>query len=180
MELILVIHWGATTVQEQTVSYENEMEESMDPEQAPVVEIESFTRQTERSRFLNAKLLGLGELQDLPYNNKLREQLVDAIDDERYYILVVAYDVDRLLDDSRGNPMVWVSRFSVPRRSTRFGEALPTIARVAGPYFGQNASTGLHRVDPAVGEAIFGELEEVENSDHPPPSAARENPNSNQ
>ena len=97
----------------------------------------------------NAKILGyLPELNaaggaKATSVNLRREELVDELEEGRYYVVLMAYDF-QLLRTHRQRKLLWETRFSLRERGHDFGKDVAAMAKNASKYFGRD-SNGLQR-----------------------------------
>ena len=112
----------------------------------------------------NAKLLGYDRQlrkRDLNHNDEF--DLRTDLEEDRYFIIVMAYDCQKLLNEKELR-LQWSTRFSVRSPGTNFEEAHFALGRAAAPFFGKNLDT-LERAKVPFGrdvEVDIGELEVVE------------------
>lgn len=79
----------------------------------------------------------------LPYFLDEYQQLLRAIEDNQYFFVVAAYDMDDLRQGRKS--LRWITRFSTPQRGTNFQDALASITTVAADYFGTDFESGFTR-----------------------------------
>lgn len=72
-----------------------------------------------------------------------RQDLVNEIEENRYFVVLMAYDF-QLLWGKRQHKLLWETRFSVSEVHNQFDKALPLMARYASQFFGE-PSNGLVR-----------------------------------
>jgi hypothetical protein len=92
-----------------------------------------------------------------------RDQLMAEIEDNRYFVVLMAYDFQVFRKESR-HKLLWETRFSINERHNQFDKALPVMTEYASKYFGQD-SKGLLRTRVPEGQVKVGEpksLGEVE------------------
>jgi hypothetical protein len=81
--------------------------------------------------------------------------------DERYFIILMAYDYEKLRSENE-RELLWTTRFSVPSIGTNFEDAYPALARAASAYYGTSlekyAKTSTHF---GTGTVEIGTLETV-------------------
>jgi hypothetical protein len=116
--------------------------------------------------YLNACMLGYDaeDVVGTDYGNNLRgspmamhrDALVEEIEDNRYFVVLMAYDFQILWKDKK-HKLLWETRFSLRQRHNNFDVSLEGMARAASAYFGQNSSGLIHRPVP-VGRVDFGPL----------------------
>ncbi len=134
--LLIMVYWGTTIVpvlENPTRGMDDTYRDHMD--------------------YLNAELLGydaegvigteFGEAIKLSALRWHRHDLVNEIETNRYFVVLLAYDF-QLLWKQKKHKLLWETRFSINQPRNDFGKALPAMTRFASPYFGQ-ASGGLVR-----------------------------------
>jgi hypothetical protein len=72
-----------------------------------------------------------------------RQDLVDEIEENRYFVVLMAYDFGLLLKEKK-HKLLWETRFSISERRNAFDRALPIMAQNAARYFG-HPTRGLER-----------------------------------
>jgi hypothetical protein len=75
--------------------------------------------------------------------NLRREELVDELEEGRYYVVLMAYDF-QLLRTHKQRKLLWETRFSIRERGHDFGKDVAAMAKNASKYFGRD-SGGLQR-----------------------------------
>lgn len=112
----------------------------------------------------NAKLLGYDrQLNKRNLTGGEEFDLRTDLEEDRYFIIVMAYDCQKLLNESELS-LQWSTRFSVRSPGTNFEEAHFALGRAAAPFFGKNLD-GLERAKVPFGKDVevdIGELEIVE------------------
>jgi hypothetical protein len=114
----------------------------------------------------NARMLGYdswwesastlrGTVRDGDWND-----LIDELEDERYFIVLMAYDF-QLLWKKKTPKLVWETRFSIKERGNEFDQALPAMAGYASKYFGEDSRGLRHRAMPTA-VINLGELKVLE------------------
>ena len=88
-----------------------------------------------------------------------RDDLISEIEDDRYFIVVMAYDFDALWKHKR-HKLLWVTRFSVRARGTNFADVLDAMVNQASRYFGQNTQ-GLLRSPLPEGRVDIGPVKSL-------------------
>lgn len=91
-----------------------------------------------------------------PYRN----ELLSDIEDDRYFVILVACDFQTAMKEKKIKPLWW-TRYNLRVRGNRFDEALGQMTRFASRYFGQN-SKGLIRNRVPVGKVEIGSPTAVE------------------
>jgi hypothetical protein len=127
--------------------------------------------------FQNAKMLGYDAAGTIgtDYGNHIRggafgaerQELIDEIEVNRYFVVLMAYDF-QLLWKQKKHKLLWETRFSISERKNSFDTALPLMAQYASRYFGQ-ASNGLLRTQVQEGKVEIGELKSLGEVAPPPP-----------
>ncbi len=93
----------------------------------------------------SANILGytaeiLGTSQRDPKMNTLR----DEVEQNRYYVVLLAYDYQVARESRRQPKLIWETRFSIPERHNDFEKAFPMMAAIAARYFGQDSPGLIH------------------------------------
>ncbi|HTL66852.1 MAG TPA: hypothetical protein VL200_04250 [Lacunisphaera sp.] len=96
-----------------------------------------------------ARFAGLGTAYD---------DLVSDIENERYYIIIAAYDFAA----AKAGQMkrLWITRVSVQAQGNRFNESAAYMLAKASKYFGQDSGRLIRQFDPE-GKVTLGELQVV-------------------
>ena len=98
---------------------------------------------------LNAQLLGYAsELRKEEYRSlgvpsgmtELDRRLRDELSDERYFVILMAYDYKSIKGGKKGAKpkLLWSTHFSIRATGRSFTTALPAMSRVAASFFGHN------------------------------------------
>jgi len=96
-------------------------------------------------------------------------ELRQALDTERYFMIVTAFDFQALLNDKQWN-RVWSTRFSMRNPGTNFYKAHLALSKAGGDYFGKKMDKlGKVRAnfDPVIADVKIGEIEVLETIDVP-------------
>jgi hypothetical protein len=88
-----------------------------------------------------------------------RQDLINEVEEDRYFVVLMAYDFDALWKHKK-HKLLWVVRFSVRSRGTNFNEVLPAMVDQASDYFGQN-SGGLLRKPLPEGHVDIGPVQSL-------------------
>ena len=88
-----------------------------------------------------------------------RDDLISEVEEDRYFIVLMAYDFDALWKHKK-HKLLWVTRFSVRARGTNFTDVLPAMVKQASDYFGGN-SQGLLRSALPEGRVDIGEVKSL-------------------
>jgi hypothetical protein len=89
-----------------------------------------------------------------------REQLMQELEDDRYYVIVVAYDF-QTTRKSRQPKVLWITRFSLQTHGNDFDRSIERMIRTASPYFGRS-SNGLLHEQLREGQVDLGDLKVLE------------------
>jgi hypothetical protein len=108
-----------------------------------MIEVEMYNDIRRRADEWNARLLGYSKEingRDSPARfagtGTAYEDLIQDIEEERYYIVVSAYDFKSATQDGK-RKLLWATRVSVRAQGNRFDEQLKTMLANAGQHFGQ-------------------------------------------
>ena len=88
-----------------------------------------------------------------------REDLRGEIEENRYFVVLMAYDF-QLLWKQRKHKLLWETRFSIRQRHHDFDRDLPSIARYASRYFGQDTHGLIHDQVP-LGRVDIGDMKSL-------------------
>jgi hypothetical protein len=116
----------------------------------------------------NARLLGyVDELneRDTPSrfggSGEAYNDLWDDLENERYYVIVAAYDFRAMAEKKGADPkMLWSTRVSIRAQGNRFNETLAAMLKRAAPYFGENSGRLIRRYEPNT-KVELGDLKTV-------------------
>jgi hypothetical protein len=75
--------------------------------------------------------------------HQVREDIVDDVEENRYFVVLLAYDFQTLWKHKQ-RKLLWETRFSIRERGHDFGKELGAMAQFASRYFGKD-SDGLIR-----------------------------------
>lgn len=176
-DLIIVVHYGSTSVQQDLD--EIFLLDSTDPyamqegDEYAEVYSDDFTDLSDlndlgadnvavHQNSMNNNRLGISRALKRKNINQTEEfDLRVEMKDERYFIILMAYDYNKLRTANE-KELLWTTRFSVPAIGTNFVDAYPALARAASPYFGTSlekyARTSTHF---GTGSVDIGTLETV-------------------
>ena len=126
--------------------------------------LQAVTEEEKQRRFIderNAMLLGYDSeigaahgLQNTALGDHFNE-LVREIEQDRYFVVMMAYDFQKLWKDKK-KKLLWVTRISIRQRGNEFGKVLPSMVQYASDYFGRD-SHGLLRREIREGRVEVGE-----------------------
>jgi hypothetical protein len=88
-----------------------------------------------------------------------RDELVAEIEDNRYFVVLMAYDFQMMWKDKK-HKLLWETRFSIRQRHNNFDKDLAAMAKAASQYFGQNTH-GLVRKDVPLGRVVIGSVQSL-------------------
>lgn len=149
VDLLLVVHYGNTVPEVEDVFISSEEGDE-----------DSFEQVDPRSRFRISRILGTTEMYELPTFFSRRDELFSITDEDRYFIVVIAYDFQKLRTGIK--EMLWRTRLSVPDRRIDFDEALPVFARAGAQSFGLPEMEAVENWQEIVeGDVTVGEIEVI-------------------
>jgi hypothetical protein len=159
-DLLLVINWGMTEEPEED-DFEDEYDEDgnqtfgFDPN--PLAE---------SSRRLNSQLIGASNIGSLSPIHLKRQMMNEAINQERYFVNVLAFSMNELRLRQKDEPMPkpeWITVLSVPLQGTEPDLAFATMADTASVYFGRDLKNpDFIRQGAKRGTVSLGELEFID------------------
>jgi hypothetical protein len=85
------------------------------------------------------------------------QDLIDEIEDNRYFVVLMAYDFQVLLKEKK-HKLLWETRYSIRQRGNAFDRQLAAMTEYASKYFGQDTH-GLLRKPLPEGHVTLGKLE---------------------
>ena len=160
--LLIMVYWGTTAG---TVESPKTIDPKHDPE-----EMMMFREQLDRDDFQNALLLGYdaagvigtdyGRHLLLTALRRKTADLMDEIEDNRYFVVLMAYDF-QLTWKQKKHKLLWETRFSIRQRHNDFDKVLAPMTQYASRYFGQD-SHGLVRKPLPEGQVKLGEVKVIE------------------
>jgi len=119
-------------------------------------------RQRDRQNSENAAILGYAEEMKrvdgyvMTAFEQQRRDIVDEVEESRYYVVLLAYDFQTLLKHKE-RKLLWQTRYSIPERRNDFGKQLAAMIQSASRYFGQDSHGLLRKPLPAT-TVTLGEL----------------------
>jgi hypothetical protein len=133
-----------------------------------MVELENKLR--DQTNLQTARLLGYNRtgLVETDYGRGLdmtalrfrRRELIDDIEDDRYFVVLLAYDFQQLWKQKK-RMLLWETRYSIRQRHNDFDKVLADMTQYASKYFGQD-SHGLIRKPLPEGHVTVGETKVIE------------------
>jgi hypothetical protein len=88
-----------------------------------------------------------------------REDLIAEIEDNRYFVVLMAYDFQAVWKEKK-HKLLWVTRISIRQQGNDFGKALPAMTQYASQYFGVDTN-GLIRKPLPEGHVDIGETKTI-------------------
>lgn len=194
-KLLIMVYWGTTAVPGPTsdsVAYDQlsaaqaeaaapnasaaETNASMSKMSSAMTMLQMENDMRDQLDFKNAKMLGYDAAGTIgtDFGNHIRggafgaerQELIDEIEVNRYFVVLMAYDF-QLLWKQKKHKLLWETRFSISERRNSFDKALPLMAQYASRYFGQ-PSNGLLRTQVQEGKVEIGELKSLGEVAPPP------------
>jgi hypothetical protein len=181
--LILMVHWGTTQVFEdpqkefatdnmnaalndyRTAAAANSGDADPGALNAALAENRNTRASAQGAIARNAALLGykatLQREQQKIFVSPEEQTINEELNEERYFIIVMAYDYQLLLKE-RKSKLLWITRLSIRSPGTNFEKAIPAIALAGAGVYGQHVD-GLVRVkaNGRIGRVDLGELKTV-------------------
>lgn len=185
-DLLIVIHWGRTrpaedsleelhgytsyddmggTTPDRSVLFSNPSNISSELEFNYNASL-SIAESNEGNAYYKAQLLGMEEAFDQRGTRRDEELLKHMIDEERYFIILMAYDYKKLKEGEQ--VMLWRTRYSMRALGQSFTAAIGQMNHIASDYYGENMK-GLvtkrfdDKSDVKMGEVEVISSEEPEN-----------------
>jgi hypothetical protein len=182
--LLIMVHWGTTDVSGASFYSDGNLNYRTVHDQAGArpgasarataaarlsdLQIAGYNLERDHVDYMNSKLLGYDSedligtfygatVGHLGILGNHRDDLIDEIEENRYFVVLVAYDF-QLFRKSRQKKVVWESRFSINEPNNEFSRALPIMAKDASRYFGRD-SHGLLRKPVPEGQVELGRPE---------------------
>ncbi len=161
-DLLIVVHWGVTSIQESIddmlgyTSLEDKMGAALSTAQnagadgiitssemnsisdvAFVANNDiSMDEANTRSAYYQARLIGMERAYSERIGPSEEFQLKYLLKDERYFVVLMAYDFQKLQKGER--ELLWTTRYSIRSTGQSFENAIKDMNLLAGNYFGQN------------------------------------------
>ncbi|MGY8696822.1 MAG: hypothetical protein ACKVGW_21815 [Verrucomicrobiia bacterium] len=166
-DLLVVVHYGSTSVpQDLAELFGTEMD---DPYFDDLKRLSEFGHKNQPG--MNNSKLGIGRALDRKNINTTEEfDLRVELEDERYFIILMAYDYEKLRT-TKEQELLWTTRFSLPSIGTNFEDAYPALARAASSHYGTSlekyakSSTHFGTGSVDIGELKTVGIEETETSE---------------
>ncbi len=179
--LLIMVYWGTTAVpgpSSDSVAYDelsaaqankSGSDASMSELSSAMTMVDMENNMRDQLDFQNAAMLGYDAAGTIgtDYGSHIkggpldveRQELIDEIELNRYFVVLMAYDFP-ILWKQKKHKLLWEARFSVNERSNSFDKALPMMAEYASRYFGR-PTNGLLRTDVQDGEVEIGALKSL-------------------
>lgn len=177
-DLLIVVHYGSTMVEQDLeelfmLDATDPYADQADPETFTEVysdmfddisDLDDIARDNvaKHANSMDNRRLGIGRALNRRNINKTEEfDLRVELEDERYFIIMMAYDYKKLRE-SKEKELLWTTRFSVPAIGTNFVDAYPALARAAREYYGTSLEKyAKSRTHFGTGTVDIGDLETV-------------------
>jgi hypothetical protein len=155
----------------QTLIYDRAYQNVVDAAQAQMqAAIGSATAENavrDQNDLLNVKMLGydswwnatLGGNQIGTPLATQRQDMINEIEDNRYFVILMAYDF-QLLWKKKQHKLLWETRFSIRQLHHQFDKDLPAMAKYASQYFGRD-SGGLIHAEVPMGHVEIGDVKSL-------------------
>ena len=177
-DLLIVVHYGSTMVEQDLedlfmLDATDPYADQSDPETFSEVYSDTFddisdlddiarANVAKHANSMDNRRLGIGRALERKNINQTEEfDLLVELEDERYFIIMMAYDYEKLRENKE-KELLWTTRFSVPAIGTNFVDAYPALARAAREYYGTSLEKyAKSRTHFGTGTVDIGELETV-------------------
>lgn len=180
-DLIIVVHWGRTRPAEDSLE-ELHGYTSLDdmggltPDRSVLFanpsnissELEfnynaslSIAESNAGNAYYKSQLLGMEEAFGLKGSRYEEERLKRMIDEERYFIILMAYDYKKLMEGE--TVLLWRTRYSMRALGQSFTAAIGQMNHVAGDYFGENMKGLITKRFNEEADVKIGDVEVIEN-----------------
>ncbi len=180
-KLLIMVYWGTTAVPgpaSDSVAYDelsaaqadkSGSDASMSELSSAMTMVDMTNNIRDQLDFKNAGMLGYDAAGTIgtDYGSHIkggplgieRQELIDEIELNRYFVVLMAYDFP-ILWKQKKHKLLWETRFSVNERNNAFDKALPLMAKYASRYFGRPTG-GLLRTPVQDGQVEIGEVKSL-------------------
>jgi hypothetical protein len=193
-DILIVVHWGVSQIYDDPQKdtrvdainnalpeLQAQVRENGMGDAAPLNDVyDSIQWAQENSQAVfwrNARLLGyVADLRRIGTDTGYvtdRERLLNAeLNEERYFVVLMAYDYQAMKKDKRSK-LLWTTRLSVRTAGNNFTEALPVLAQAGSHVFGKQVEGLVHaKANLREGRVTFGEMKILGVVDQTPPAPA--------
>ncbi len=139
---------------------------AQDAGEGALLELQSAQRARAEANRTNANLLGYmdeinarDDISRFAGGGTYYDDLVSDIEEERYYVVIGAYDFQAALKHNE-QKLLWLTRVSIRAQGNKFNEELVAMVRQASRYFGQDSGR-LVRTYERVPRIEYGELKSL-------------------
>lgn len=112
--------------------------------------------------YYKSQLLGMEEAFGSKGSRYEEERMKRMIDEERYFIILMAYDYKKLKEGE--TVLLWRTRYSMRALGQSFTDAIGQMNHVAGDYFGQNMKGLITKRFNDEADVKIGDVEVIENA----------------
>jgi hypothetical protein len=154
-KLLIMVYWGATsgTLDPTSGNFQYQRGDRPKSENRSFDLLGPISFQGGLVDLQNAMILGYADeiSQTHPrmgiIHNVKRDDLIDDIEHNRYFVVLMAYDFQMLWKEKK-RKLLWETRFSIREQGNDFRKILPSMAQYASQYFGQDSHGLVRRAIP--------------------------------
>ncbi len=182
-DMLIVVHWGRTRPAEdslmETFGYTSlEDMGGLEPDRSILFsnpsnissELEfnynaslSVDESNEGSAHYKAQLLGMEDAFALRGTRYDEERLKQMIDEERYFIILMAYDYKKAQEGEQ--ILLWRTRYSMRALGQSFTTAIGEMNHIAADYYGENMKGLVTKRFDDIDDVEVGEIEVISNEE---------------